>query len=304
MDITVLVPDDRGIAALAEVTGVRPVRYEWGEPLPAAAGEAQVFVPPFTPGWGALEVLAELPALRYVQLLTAGAEPWAGGLPDGLLLSTCRGAHGGSTAELVVGALVAGYREFGGFAAAQRDRRWDRHRTDTLQDKRVLVVGAGDLGVQLTRRLAAFDAQVTLIGRTARPGVHTVDELPELLGEHDVVVLMVPLTDATTGMVDAEFLARMPDGATLVNVARGAVVDTDALLAELTAGRLTAILDVTDPEPLPADHPLWTAPGLTLFPHVGGNCRGLEDRAWRVAAGEIARFAAGKQLENQVRGDY
>lgn len=305
-----LVPDDRGMAALSEIPRVRPVRYQLEEPPPEVAREAQVLVPTQVIGRKApdLRVLEQLvpslPALRYVQLLSAGADPWVGKLPEGVLLSTCRGAHGGSTAELVVGALVAHCRDFGGFAEAQRAGRWDPHRADTLQDKRVLVVGSGDLGIQLSRRLLAFDAQVTLVGRAARDGVHGVDELPELIGAHDVAVLMVPLTEATQGMVDADFLARMPDGAVLVNVARGPVVDTDALLAELTSGRLVAILDVTDPEPLPPGHPLWTAPGLTLFPHVGGNAEGLERRAWRIAASEIARFAAGKSPANLVRGDY
>lgn len=299
-----LVPDDWGMAALSETPHVRPVRYRLDEPLPEAAREAQVLVPAQLVGRKALRLVPSLPALRYVQLLSAGAEPWVGNLPEGVLLSTGRGAHGGSTAELAAGALIAHYREFGAFAEAHRAGRWDQHRTDTLQDKRVLVVGSGDLGFQMSRRLLAFDAQVTLVGRTARDGVHGVHELPELLGAHDAVVLMVPLTEATRGMADADFLARMPDGAVLVNMARGPVVDTDALLAELTSGRLVAILDVTDPEPLPPGHPLWTAPGLTLFPHVGGNAQGLEKRAWRVAASEIARFAAGESPKNLVRGEY
>jgi phosphoglycerate dehydrogenase-like enzyme len=205
---------------------------------------------------------------------------------------------------LVVGALIAIYRDFGAFARAQQERRWDFHRTDTLQGKRVLVVGAGDLGAQLTRRLEPFDAEVTLVGRTRRDGVHDESELPELLGAHDAVVLVVPLTEATTGMVDADFLARLPDGAVLVNAARGPVVDSDALLPELASGRLRAVLDVTDPEPLPPEHPLWTVPGLLLFPHIGGSCHGLEERAWRVAADDIARFAAGTRPRNVVRGEY
>jgi phosphoglycerate dehydrogenase-like enzyme len=156
----------------------------------------------------------------------------------------------------------------------------------------------------MRRRLEASDATATLVGTTAREGVHGIDELPELLGEHDAVVLMVPLTDATTGLVDAEFLARMPDGAVLVNAARGKVVDTGALLAELESGRLRAALDVTEPEPLPPDHPLWTAPGLLLTPHTAGSVHGYPRRAYAVVAAEIARYAAGKEPANLVHGAY
>jgi phosphoglycerate dehydrogenase-like enzyme len=168
----------------------------------------------------------------------------------------------------------------------------------------VLVVGAGDLGRELKRRLDTFDVTTTMVARQARDGVHGIDELPGLLPDHDAVVLMVPVTPATIGMVDAAFLAAMPDGAILVNGARGVVVDTDALLAELRSGRLRAALDVTDPEPLPEGHPLWTAPGLLLTPHVAGSVTGHRERAYAVVAAEVARFAAGKEPENLVHGDY
>ncbi|HEX4723012.1 MAG TPA: 2-hydroxyacid dehydrogenase [Pseudonocardiaceae bacterium] len=304
MTITVLVPDEWGMAALSAVDGVRPVRYQVGQPWPAEAVSAQVLVPKFLTLDGVAAMLAQLPELAYVQLLSAGAERWIGQVPEGVLLSTCRGAHGGSTAEQVIGGLVATYRAFPRFQRAQERQVWDYHQTDTLQDKRLLVIGAGDLGDQLARRLTGWDCSVTLVGRTARDGVHGMAELPDLLGDYDAVVLMVPLTSETTGMVDAGFLARMADDAILVNAARGAVVDTDALVAELRTGRLRAILDVTEPEPLPAGHPLWSVPGLILFPHVGGSCNGLEARSWRVAAAEIARYARGEQPNNLVHGEY
>ena len=299
-----LVPDDYGVSALSSVDGVRPVRYQPGEPLPPEAADARVFVPKFLQGSNPAEVYAQLPRLELVQLLSAGAERFVGQVPEGVLLSTCRGAHGGSTAEWAIGALIAIYRDFPVFEAARLERRWDYHVTETLQDKRVLVVGAGDLGEQFRRRLEPFDATATLVGRTARDGVHGMTELPELLPEHDAVLIVVPLTDETTRMVDAEFLAAMPDHAILVNAARGPVVDTDALLAELTSGRLRAALDVTDPEPLPAEHPLWTAPGLFLTPHTAGSCTGAERRGYAVVASEVARFAAGEQPANLVKGDY
>lgn len=307
MTITVLVPDEQGAQALAGIEGVRPLVYDAKDPdksLPSGAEEAEVLVPGFLVATDPAAYLDRLPNLRLVQLTTAGAENWVGRVPDDVLLSIARGAHGGSTAEWALGALIAVYRELIPFDRLRAARKWHQHATDTLQDKRVLVVGAGDLGRRMRRRLEASDATATLVGTTAREGVHGIDELPDLLGEHDAVVLMVPLTDATTGLVDAEFLARMPDGAVLVNAARGKVVRTDALLAELTSGRLCAALDVTDPEPLPPDHPLWTAPGLLLTPHVAGSVRDYARRAYAVVAAEIARYAAGERPENLVHGEY
>jgi phosphoglycerate dehydrogenase-like enzyme len=302
--ITVLVPDDHALSALSQVAGVHLVRYDIGDELPAEAAVAGVLIPPFLAGGSAVPLVDQLPKLRLVQLLSAGAEVWLGKLPDGVALSTCRGAHGGSTAEWVVAVLLSFYRHLPSFDRAQRAAEWDFQVTDTLQDKRVLIVGAGDLGVQLQRRLEPFDVTATLVGRTARDGIHGKDELPELLTTADAVVVVVPLTSDTTGMVDAGFLAAMADGAILVNAARGPVVDTDALVEELRTGRLRAALDVTDPEPLPPDHPLWKLDGVLLTPHVAGSCTGRQKRAYAVAASEVARFVAGQEPANLVRGEY
>lgn len=292
------------MAVLSKLDGVKAVRFDIGEPLPPGAEEAEVLVPGFQAGKRALRYIPQLPKLKLVQLLSAGVESWIGELPDGVMLANGRGAHGGSTAEWVMAALLTVYREMREFDHAQRERRWDARKTGSLQGERVLVIGAGDLGNQLRRRLEAFDSHVTMVGTTAREGVHGTDELPALLGEHDVVVLVVPVTARTAGMVDAEFLARMADGALLVNAARGSVVVTDDLLAELRSGRLRAALDVTDPEPLPPGHPLWTAPGLLLTPHVAGTCTGNIERGYAVAASQIAMFVAGGKPANLVRGEY
>lgn len=292
------------MAALADLDGVRPIRFHAGGSLPPGSETAEVLIPGFLSVPEAVGMLDRLPKLRLIQLLSAGAEAWIGQVPEGVLLSNCRGAHGGSTAEWVVGVLLSIYRDLPAFADAQRARRWDYHGTDTLQGKKVLVVGAGDLGQQLRRRLVPFDTSVTLVGSTAREDVRGVDDLPDLLGGQDAVVMMVPVTSRTTGMVDAGFLARMDDGAVLVNAARGPVVDTGALVAELRSGRLRAAVDVTDPEPLPPDHPLWRVPGLLLTPHVAGSCRGGLDRAYALAAEEISRFARGQRPRNVVTGEY
>jgi phosphoglycerate dehydrogenase-like enzyme len=151
--------------------------------------------------------------------------------------------------------------------------------------------------------LAGFDVELTYVARTPREGVHGTDELPRLLPEADVVVLIVPVTPETRGMVDASFLAAMKDGALLVNAARGVVVDTDALVAELTGGRLRAALDVTEPEPLPEGHPLWSAPNLLLTPHVAGAVPNTNERAAAALIDQLQRILAGQPLANVV-ADY
>ncbi|MFI6998594.1 2-hydroxyacid dehydrogenase [Nocardia sp. NPDC050175] len=303
MAVIVLVPDDYGVAALSGIDGVQPLRYNAGEALPDGAEHAEVLVPKFLSRADTVD-LTRLPKLRLVQMMTAGAEGWVSQLPDGVRLSTGRGAHGGSSAEWVLAALLHIYRELGGFVDAQRAQQWTFHQTQTLIGKRILIIGAGDLATELVRRLTGFDTMVTLVGSQAREGVHGVDELPGLIPGQDVVVLTVPVTSRTTGMVDAEFLAAMDDNAILVNIARGPIVETDALVAELQSGRLRAALDVTDPEPLPPGHPLWTAPNLLLTPHVGGSSTGSFERGYAVVRAEIIRFAAGEEPKNLVRGEY
>ncbi|MEV6559072.1 2-hydroxyacid dehydrogenase [Nocardia sp. NPDC051756] len=294
MAVIVLVPDDYGMTALSGIDDVQLLRYHAGEVLPDGAEHAEVLVPEFLSKADTVD-LSRLTKLRLVQTMTAGAEGWISQLPDGVRLSTGRGAHGGSSAEWVMAALLHIYRDLGGFTDAKRAQHWDFHQTETLVGKRILIVGAGDLAAELVRRLTGFDTAVTLVGSRARDGVHGVDELPGLIPGHEVVVLTVPVTSRTTGMVDAAFLAAMDDHAILVNIARGPIVDTDALVAELRSGRLRAALDVTDPEPLPPGHPLWTAPNLVLTPHVGGNSTGSFERGYAVVRAEIVRFLAGEE---------
>jgi phosphoglycerate dehydrogenase-like enzyme len=302
MTVTVLVPGEDGEAALTGLERVEPVRYTPGQPWPDQASSAEVLVVP-APSRDPDQLLAamrDLPKLRLVQTLSAGTELWEGKLPDGVLLSNARGANGRATAELAMAGLLALYRQLPGFAADQAAHRWNQHQTETLDGKRLLVLGAGDLGQHLRAMAEPFGATVTLTGRSARPGVRAFDEVPDLLGDQDAVVVMVPSNEHTRHLVDTKFLAGMADQAVLVNVARGPVVDTGALLAELTAGRLRAVLDVTDPEPLPADHPLWDAPDLIIVPHVGGATDGTVERSWRVASEQISAYAAGHEPPNLV----
>jgi phosphoglycerate dehydrogenase-like enzyme len=246
--------------------------------------------------------MAHMPNLQVVQLLTAGYDAALSHLPGGVTLCNAGGVHDASTAELAVGLILASLRGLDAFARAMPAGGWLYSRREALADKRVLIVGAGGVGRAVRSRLEPFEVQVSMVGRTARAGVHAADDLPDLLGSADVVVLAVPLDDTTRGMVDTAFLARMRDRALLVNVARGPVVDTDALVAAVASGRIRAALDVTDPEPLPTGHPLWTLPDVLISPHVGGNTSAFLPRARRLVAEQLRRFANGQPLESVVAG--
>ena len=300
--LKVLVPHGLGLEEAHAPETIEAVYYEPGAPWPVGHLDATVVVVGYedAPAVGAR--FADLPDLRLVQTLNAGYEQWLPLLPEGVMLSNGRGAHGGSSAEWVVAALLTIYRELGLFAKRQSDGVWRPKVTETLIGKRVVVLGAGDLAVNLAARLAPFEAEVTLVGRRARTGVHALADVDRLLPDADVVVAMLPDDESTRHVIDAEFLAKVPAGSVIVNVGRGGSVDTGALLAELTAGRLRAALDVTDPEPLPEGHPLWSAPGLLLTPHVAGSTEGAWQRAWAVAVEQIEVFAGGDRPPNLVAG--
>jgi phosphoglycerate dehydrogenase-like enzyme len=248
--------------------------------------------------------LAALPRLRVIQLLSAGVEPWLPLVPDGVVLCNGRGVHGGSTAELAVAGLLSLLRRLPEFAAAQRRGEWAPAEADDLDRAPILVLGAGDIARRVAAALRVFDASVTLVGRTAREDVRTLADLPELLPACRAVVVTLPLTGQTRGLVDAAFLAALPDGAVVVNVARGALVDTDALVAELRSGRLSAFLDVTDPEPLPPGSPLWTAPNVLITPHVGGGTSGWRRRGYQLVREQLGRYAAGEPLVNVITDGF
>jgi len=303
--VRVCVVHEQGIALM----GPLPPEVELVVADPLASSDVDTsgvrfWVPAFLSRGPTPESLARLPDLDTVQLMTAGADAWVGRLPAGVTLCDGRGIHTAPTAEWAVTATLAYLHEFPHFARAQARGSWEFRVTDEAAGKRVLIVGAGAIGEAVASRLAPFEVSLTRVARTARPGVHPVSALPELLPHADVVILVVPLTPATTGLVDAAFLAAMPDGALLVNVARGPVVDSAALTAELVTGRLGAALDVTDPEPLPPGHPWWELPNVLLTPHVGGAVGGVLRRAYALVGDQVRRYAAGEPLLNVVDGDY
>ncbi|UNS97845.1 2-hydroxyacid dehydrogenase [Streptomyces tubbatahanensis] len=247
-------------------------------------------------------LLARLPHLRAVQSLSAGVEKLQPLLPPGVALHNGRGLHDASTAEHALGLILAAQRELPRWAADQSAGRWEPHFTRSLADSRVALVGYGSIGRALEARLVACEAEVIRVASRARPDerVHGVDELRDLLPRVDVLVLVLPETPATRGLLSTAELAALPDGALVVNVGRGRTLDTDALLAETRAGRLRAALDVTDPEPLPAEHPLRQAPGVLVTPHVAGGSASFRPRAERLIAEQIRRWGAGDELLNPV----
>ncbi len=276
--------------------------YTGRDGVPADVGDVGFFVAPYATTAEALGVTDRMPSLRVMQLLSAGYEHALPYLPAGVALCNARGVHDASTAELAVALMLASLRRIPEFVRAQDKHAWAPGQFQALADKHVLILGYGSIGAAVDSRLRPFETTITRVARVARPtdDVHGVDELPSLLPRADVVVVVTPLTPQTKGMVNAEFLRQMKHDALLVNVARGAVVDTGALVAALEERRVRAALDVTDPEPLPSDHPLWDAPGLLISPHVGGNTSAFLPRARRLVREQFARFVNGQPLENVV----
>ncbi len=306
----VWVPTAEIAAALDGLPGAPPPEVEVvvpdGTALPATAAQVEFYVPPFFPAQPAIAAIRELPKLAVVQALTAGVDRLRPEIPAGVTLCNARGVHDASTAEWVVGAMLAALREFPFFAREQAAQRWSYHFTDCLAGKTVLIVGYGSIGAAVERRLAGFEVSVLRVARSARPegGVAPVSELSRLLPAADVVVLLAPVTAETIGMVDAAFLARMKDGALLVNAARGSLAVTDALVAEARSGRLRLALDVTEPEPLPAGHPLWDLPGVFVTPHEGASTPVSVARMAAYVRDQASRFLTGQPLENVIAGSY
>jgi phosphoglycerate dehydrogenase-like enzyme len=267
-----------------------------GDEWPATAGEVAFYVLPYMKGTAVLDKVPDMPRLEVVQTLTAGYEDVLPLLPDRVTLCNAAGLHDTSTAELAVALALASGRHLDWFARDQVPGTWDQRPGRSLADQRVLIVGYGHIGAAIEARLQGFEvASVTRVSRRGRTGP------PALLPEADVVFVTAPHTPQTEGLFGPRHLGLLPDGALLVNVARGRLVDTAALLTELSSGRITAALDVTDPEPLPAGHPLWHAPGVLISPHVGGASSAFAPRADRLIAAQLARFDAGQPLANIVR---
>jgi phosphoglycerate dehydrogenase-like enzyme len=263
-------------------------------------GEVEFAVPPYGRR-DVLEVLPRMQRLRVLQTDSAGVEWLEPHVPPGVTLCNARGVHDVATSEWVVAAVLALTKRLPQAVEHQHAGRWRRYEPDELAGKTVLIVGYGSIGRAVAARLEPFGVRLVPVARRARPGVLGATELPSVLPEADVVILLAPLTEETRGLVDDGFLALLRPGALLVNAARGGLVDSAALLRALEEGRIRAALDVTDPEPLPDDHPLWRAPGVLITPHMAGESPLAIERAARLIREQILRQLDGRPLLNVVR---
>lgn len=307
MTILVSVPEQSYADALEGVDGIEVIVWDGFEPH-ERAGDVAVYVPPYLRYRPTPEQFSAMPSLRLVQLLTAGYDNVVEVVPEGVVLCNGAGIHDTSTAELALTLILASLRGVPEFVRAQDAGRWLPVQIwPALADRRALIVGYGAVGRAVAKRLKAFEVHVTGMARTARAGddgvdaVLSTDRLPEVIGEYDVVVLITPLTEQTRGMVDGALMARMRPGALLVNMARGPVVVTDDLVQACASGHIRAAVDVTDPEPLPDGHPLWSTPGVLVSPHVGGASTAMAPRAEVVLREQVEAFVAGRRPARVVK---
>ncbi|WP_285043033.1 2-hydroxyacid dehydrogenase [Plantibacter sp. LMC-P-059a] len=255
---------------------------------------------------GSNKPLANVAAVtpQLVQVQSIGYDGLEDLLPEGVVLANAATVHEASTAELTVALILASQRGLPDFVRAERTGEWLQSQRPSLADRRVLLIGYGGVGAAIEARLLPFEVEVTRVASKAREDerghIHGIDELPALLPEAEIVIVVVPLTDGTRGLVDDTFLSALPDDALVVNVARGPVADTEALVRHASSGRIRLALDVTDPEPLPADHPLWSLPNVLVSPHIGGATSAMLPRMARLLRRQIEHLQAGEEPENIV----
>ena len=258
------------------------------------------YVPSYMGGKAALEFVTKMPNLTTLQVPNAGFVDALAYLRPGLTLCNATGVHDASTAELAVALALASRRGFPTFASDQAKGKWNQQRFKSLSDSKIGIIGFGSIGKQVAKNLSGFEVEVIGFSKSGRDGSKKIEELDAYLPILDIVILILPLNVESRNMFNAERLAKMKDGSLLVNVARGPIVNTDALIKELNSGRLNAALDVTDPEPLPQDHPLWSAKNVLIVPHVGGFTPAFEPRARKLVEAQLALLASGGELKNIV----
>ena len=262
--------------------------------------EVTFYVQTYLGGRPALELTKKMPNLKVLQVPNAGYDDAMEFLRPGITLCNGRGIHDDSTAELAVGLTIASLRGFATFVRDQDKGEWINKNYDSINDRKIGIIGFGSIGSTIARMLSGFSVEIVAFTQSGRDNTIAIADLDKHLPTLDVVILILPLTKESKHLFDARRLALMKDGALLVNAARGPIVDTDALVKELNSGRLKAGLDVTDPEPLPKGHPLWSAKGVLISPHVGGNSSAFEKRARRLIESQLNLLAQGKPLNNVI----
>lgn len=277
----------------------------WPMDGPAPRERFDLVVPPYMSMARVLERLRDV-EVGLVQSQSIGYDGVADLLPDGLVFANAASVHETSTAELAVGLAIAAQRRIDVFARDTADGRWASQFSQSLADRRVLLLGYGGVGKAVAARLAPFEVELTVVASRARVEdgmpVHGIDALPALLPSAEIVIVTLPGGTQTRHVVDEAFLSALPDGALLVNVGRGSLVDTAALVDHVRRGRIRAALDVTEPEPLPETHPLWSLPGVLITPHVGGDTSAMRPRIARLVRTQIERMANGEAPLNVVLG--
>ena len=291
VEVVVVPPDPGPMPDLSQVDFIVPLGRVM-EPLLDALGAPGRHTDP--------DGLGAPGRLRVIQTLSAGVDRLVGRVPEDVMVCNARGVYDGPLAEWVVGVILAFQRGVVRARDAQARREWDSFEPDELAGRRIVILGFGSIGMAVAERLRPFGVEIIGVSRTRRDGVLGLDDLDDLLTSAEILVDLLPLTGETVGLLDARRLGLLPDGALLVNAGRGRTVETPALTLELERGRLRAALDVTDPEPLPAEHPLWALPNVLISPHVAGDSPGATVRAFALAGDQVRRFAAGQPLINQV----
>lgn len=292
--------------------------------VPEAGTEVEFWIAPLYPKQ-VKAMFPQLAGVKVVQALLAGVDWVLDAVPSDMTVCDAQGCHNVSTSEWVLMAILTRLKYVPIYVELQAEQDWrGRTRVDEayrklhllnqetdppilleeLGGKKVLIVGYGSIGRSIEARLVPFEVEIVRVARHAREGVEPIERLKDLLPSADIVVLIVPLTKETTGLIGAEELSLMKQGALLINAARGPVVLTDALVDALHTGRIHAAVDVTDPEPLPPGHPLWTAPNLFITPHVASSIPRFMERPMKLAAQQVRRYVQGEPLLNVVKNGY
>lgn len=271
-------------------------------PHPDVLSKITFYVLPYMSDLRAIQPIAEMTSLQVIQSPNAGVDELSSILPNGVTLCNARGVHDASTAELAIGLTISVRRGFADFMINQRQGVWNHQRHNSLVDSRVGIVGMGSIGSLIARHLEVFDVEVIGFTRTGSNGTKTMSDFDELLPTLDVLILILPLTTESYHLMNRERIQSMKVGATLINVARGGIVDTDALADALNSGKISAGLDVTDPEPLPQGHRLWNSPNVIITPHVGGDSSAFNSRIRTLLESQLNKFATGQPLANIVAG--
>jgi phosphoglycerate dehydrogenase-like enzyme len=300
MNLLVAVPDDDMLARLTPSVPPNVDLVVWRAGDEPRGRVIDLLVMPYSVAYDELAKMAGL--VRHAQSQSLGYDGADKLLPAGMTLSNAIGVHEGPTAEMAMTLILASQRGWPAVGRNQSAEKWERPTYPGLIAARLLLIGVGGIGREFERRIGGFGVELTKVARTARDDVHAISELPALLPNADIVVLAIPFSEETRGLVDGVFLDRLPHGALLVNVSRGRIVDTDALVERVRSGAVRSALDVMDPEPLPAGHPLWSLPGSLLSPHLGGQVGSMNTRVDPLVLRQIARLLAGEQPDHVVLG--